>query len=107
MTTLLDTIARFFRAAEPMRRQRRKVLTDKMVADLPRKRRRYGKMDPEQRGHYLRIPPKGPVVFYAVSRNPFDGKVRSVAATPFPVAAASEGPTGSRSTRRACTWHPP
>src|SRR5258708_2204436 len=53
---------------EPMRRPRRKALTDKMVAALPRKRKRYILADPEQRGHYVRVPPQGPVVFAAVAR---------------------------------------
>ena len=45
---------------EPTRRQRRKDLTDKMVAALPRKRKRYITADPELRGHYVRVPPQGP-----------------------------------------------
>ncbi len=40
-----------------IRRQRRKSLTDAMVASLPRRPKRYTKADPEQRSHYLRIPP--------------------------------------------------
>ena len=51
---------------EPIRRQRRRVLTDKMVAALPRKRRRYIVTDPEQRGMYVRVSPQGPAVFAAV-----------------------------------------
>ena len=53
---------------EQMRRPRRKELTDKMVAGLPRKRKRYIKVDPELRGHYVRVPPHGPIVFAAVAR---------------------------------------
>jgi integrase len=60
---------------EPTRRQRRKVLTDKMVAALPRKRRRYIKTDPEQRGMYVRVPPEGPCVFAAVARSPHGKQV--------------------------------
>ena len=43
-----------------------------MVADLKRKRKRYIMADPELRGHYVRVPPEGPVVFAAVAR--YDGK---------------------------------
>jgi integrase len=56
---------------EPMRRQRRLNLTDKQVAGLPRKPERYVKADPELRGHYLRVPPQGPIVFAAVARDPY------------------------------------
>ena len=48
-------------------RQRRRNLTDRQVAALPRKRRRYTVTDPESRGHYLRVPPSGPVSFAAVA----------------------------------------
>jgi integrase len=53
---------------EPVRR-RRKTLNDRMIAALPRKRRRYIVADPEQRGLYLRIPPEGPIAFYSVCRD--------------------------------------
>ena len=53
------------------RRQRRQNLTDKQVAALPRKRQRYVKADPELRGHYLRVPPSGPITFSAVARDPY------------------------------------
>src|SRR5215471_19320923 len=58
-----------------VRRHRRKVLTDKMVAVLPRKRKRYPHADPEMRGHFLRVPPEGPIVFAAVARSPFGKQV--------------------------------
>jgi integrase len=61
--------------SEPKRRQRRKVLTDKMVAALSRKRNRYILADPEQRGHYVRVPPQGPCVFAAVARSPYGKQV--------------------------------
>ena len=54
--------------SEPERRQRRKTLTDKMVAALPRRSQRYIQADPELRGHYVRVPPQGPCVFAAVAR---------------------------------------
>ena len=58
-----------------VRRQRRKTLTDKMVAALPRKRKRYTVTDPEQRGHYVRVPTEGPSVFVAVARSPYGKQV--------------------------------
>ena len=60
---------------EPIRRQRRKTLTDKMVAALPRKRRRYTRLDPELRGHYIRVPTDGPAVYVAVARDPYGKQV--------------------------------
>jgi integrase len=59
-----------------VRRQRRRTLTDRMVAALPRKRRRYVVTDPEQRGMYVRVPSQGPCVFAAVARSPYGGKQR-------------------------------
>jgi integrase len=56
---------------EPVRRQRRRILTDKMVAALPRKRRRYTRPDPEQRGMYVRVAPQGPAVYVVVCRDVF------------------------------------
>jgi hypothetical protein len=47
---------------------RRKNLTQLQVTWLPRKSRRYHLSDPEQRHHVLRVPPQGPVTFYAVAR---------------------------------------
>jgi integrase len=51
-----------------------KRLTDKRVAELPRKATRYVIKDPELRGHYVRVPPQGPKVFVAVARGPRGGK---------------------------------
>jgi integrase len=56
-------------------RQRRRGLTDKMVAALPRKAKRYILTDPEMRGHYVRVPPHGPVVFAAVARDPYGQQI--------------------------------
>ena len=39
---------------EQASRQRRKTLTDRMVAALPRRAKRYVLSDPEQRGMYIR-----------------------------------------------------
>lgn len=52
-------------------RLRRRNLTNKQVQALPRKPTRYVMADPELRGHYVRVPPSGPVVFAAVARDPF------------------------------------
>jgi integrase len=52
---------------------RRRGLTDKQVAALPRKEGRYTYSDPELRGHYLRIPARSsraPIAFAAVARDP-------------------------------------
>lgn len=55
---------------EPVRRQRRRGLTDRQVRDLARKSRRYIISDPVQPGMYVRVPPRGPAVFAAVARDP-------------------------------------
>ena len=60
---------------QPARRQRRKVLTDRMVASLPKKRKRYPVPDPELRGHYVRVMPQGANVFVAVARDPYGKQV--------------------------------
>jgi integrase len=55
---------------------KRRGLTDKQVAALPRRDKRYNYADPELRGHYLRVPARSsraPIAFAAVARNP-DGK---------------------------------
>jgi integrase len=56
---------------EPQRRQRRKTLTDKMVAALPRKRKRYFFPDCEMPGHGVRVLPDGPPSFYVIARDAF------------------------------------
>jgi integrase len=56
-------------------RQRRRGLTDKMVGTLPRRAKRYILTDPEMRGHYVRVPPHGPVVFAAVARDPYGRQI--------------------------------
>jgi integrase len=61
--------------SDPQRRQRRKVLTDRMVTLLPRKRKRYIVADCELRGHYVRVPPQGPAVFAAVARDPYGKQI--------------------------------
>jgi integrase len=52
---------------------KRTGLTDKQVANLPRKDKRYTLPDPELIGHYLRVPPKtskAAIAFAAVARDP-------------------------------------
>ncbi|HEX2353360.1 MAG TPA: integrase arm-type DNA-binding domain-containing protein, partial [Xanthobacteraceae bacterium] len=53
------------------RRQRRKVLTDKMVQSLPRRRARYFHPDPEMPGHGVRVLPQGPSSYYVIARDAF------------------------------------
>jgi hypothetical protein len=45
---------------------RRTGLSDRQIAALPRKSKRYAKADPEPRGHYLRIPPRGPIAYVVI-----------------------------------------
>jgi integrase len=54
---------------------RRAGLTDKGLAALKRKAKRYIISDPEQRGHYVRVPPEGPMVFAAVARSPYGKQI--------------------------------
>ncbi len=49
---------------------RRKTLTDNMVAKLKPEAKRLTMPDPEMRGHYIRITPKGAKSFVAVARDP-------------------------------------
>jgi integrase len=56
-------------------RRRREGLTDKQVAGMRRRAKRYTTPDPEQRGLYLRVPPEGPIVFAAVARNPYGKQI--------------------------------
>jgi integrase len=55
---------------------RRRSLTDRQLAALPRKRKRYILKDPEWPGHYVRVSPEGPIVFCAVARSPIDHKTK-------------------------------
>jgi integrase len=61
--------------SEQIHRQRRPNLTDKQLMALRRKRKRYVRADPELRGHYLRVPPSGPITFAAVARDPYGKQV--------------------------------
>jgi integrase len=58
------------------RRPRRRVLTDKMVPELPRKARPYFHPDPEMAKHGVRVQPNGPPHgYYVVARDPFGKQV--------------------------------
>ena len=49
---------------------RRKTLTDKMILKLKPERKRLTMPDPELRGHYVRVTPKGAKSYVAVARDP-------------------------------------
>jgi integrase len=49
---------------------RRRILTDKMIAALPKKDKRYRVQDPQLSGLVVRVPITGPSAFYAVARTP-------------------------------------
>ena len=49
---------------------RRKTLTDNMILKEKPEAKRRTMPDPEMRGHYIRITPKGAKSFVAVARNP-------------------------------------
>lgn len=59
------------------RRQRRRVLTDKMVAELPRERTPYFEPDVELPKHGIRVRPSGPSAYTVICRDPY-GKQRWV-----------------------------
>ena len=48
---------------------RRKTLTDNMIAKEKPESKRITMPDPEMRGHYIRITPKGAKSFVAVARD--------------------------------------
>ena len=62
-------------ATEPRRRPRRATLTDRMVAALPKKRKRYSVADPELSGHYIRVMPSGAKSYAAVARDLYGKQV--------------------------------
>ena len=47
-----------------------RTLTDKGVAALKSRAKRYAKSDPELHGLWIRVQPTGPKSYYAVTRNP-------------------------------------
>ena len=54
---------------------RRRNLTDRQVAALEKKSKRYTVADPDLRGHYVRVMPEGSNVFVAVCRDPYGKQV--------------------------------
>lgn len=54
---------------------RRRAFTDKSVAALRRKAKRYIVADPGMLGHFLRVPSKGPIVFVCNARGPYGKQV--------------------------------
>jgi hypothetical protein len=63
----------FVRATQ--RRPRRQVLTDKMVAALPRRSQPYFHPDPELPKHGVRVRPTGPSAYTTICRDPFGKQV--------------------------------
>jgi integrase len=63
--------------ARRQRRPRRKVLTDKMIVELPRRPQPYFHPDPELPKHGIRVRPTGPAAFTVITRDPY-GKQRWV-----------------------------
>ena len=57
------------------RRPRRQVLTDKMVAALPRRSQPYFHPDPELPKHGVRVRPTGPSAYTTICRDPFGKQV--------------------------------
>src|SRR5262245_45832774 len=58
-----------------IRPARRRGLSDRQVAALPKQVRRYIVPDPELRGHYVRVMPTGPNTFVAVARDGFGKQI--------------------------------
>jgi integrase len=58
-------------AIQPVRRQRRRVLTDKMVAELPRRSAPYFHPDPELPKHGIRVRTSGPGAYTVICRDPY------------------------------------
>jgi integrase len=54
---------------------RRRGMSDRQVAALRKKAKRYIVPDPELRGHYVRVMPTGPNTFVAVARDPYHKQI--------------------------------
>jgi hypothetical protein len=54
---------------------RRRGLSDRQVAALRKKAKRYIVPDPELRGHYVRVMPQGANIFCAVARDPYHKQI--------------------------------
>ena len=71
----MSEISQQQRGSAVSRRSRRKVLTDKMIAELPRRPQPYFFPDPELPKHGVRVRPTGPGAYTVITRDPF-GKQR-------------------------------
>ena len=84
------------------RMPRRRTLTDKQVAALPRKEKRYTLPDPEQLGHYLRVPARtsrAPIAYAAVARDPSGKQIWTTVGT-----ADAMGIDQAREKAREAIW---
>ena len=61
---------------------RRRGLSDRQVAALRKKAKRYTVADPELKGHYVRVMPTGPNIFVAVARIPTTSRYGPRSAAP-------------------------
>ena len=89
-----------------VRRQRRKVLTDRMIAGLPRKANRYFFPDPELPLNGIRVRPDGPPHdYYIYPLDPYKKRkwtwVGSTAAIPIAQARSDPSPSASIASSRA------
>ena len=55
----------------PAKRWHRNRLSDKQLRAIPREEKRFILADPELRGHYVRVPPKGPRSYVAIARDQY------------------------------------
>jgi integrase len=71
---------------------RKTAFTDKHVARLPIRAKRYAHADPEQRGHYIRVQPSGAKSYVVVASNPHGKQVWATLANveTLPIADARE-----------------
>jgi hypothetical protein len=74
------------------RRPRRKVLTDRLVAELPREQKPYFHPDPELPKHGIRVRPTGPGTYTVITRDPFKKQrwVKVGSTAEMPIAEARE-----------------
>jgi integrase len=77
---------------ESQRRPRRRVLTDKMILELPRRPKPYFHSDPELPKHGIRVRPTGPGAYTTICRDPFGKQVwtKVGSTTEMPIAEARD-----------------